>query len=354
MSVRSAGSPPEAAARSEEARAAGGERTRTTEQRYWDRARALIRAWRAEAADADMMSPRAFATWLSRRAETLRGASFRQYKASAIFAIRGLFPPSPELTEAIEYLRSMRHRPVTKLPPRTSARKLKYISEDDWNTLSAYLLSRPDKGGGLEEAEGGQDVTSSLVEAWCRATLWTGLRPTEWFRARFFWANGAGRLMVWNAKRTHGRAHGETRTLLFERMTPEEAAVMRRVVDTARAWAARGEAPVLQKRVADRLYKAARAALGPREAYPSLYTFRHQAIANWKTSRSAVEVAALCGHAVVETAGKHYAGRSRSWRGVKPIMPLPSARDVEAVLASHADMAVLDGDDIAWNEGRHV
>jgi hypothetical protein len=138
-------------------------------------------------------------------------------------------------------------------------------------------------------------------------------------------------VIVRNAKATHGRSHGETRTLVFEELDDAEREAIGATVELAHAWAARGKSAVLQKLVADALYRAARAALGRREAYPSLYTFRHQAIANWKTERDAFEVAALCGHARTETAARHYAARRHAWRGARPKAANPSASDVMAV-----------------------
>lgn len=308
-------------------------RALSTERRYRARGLSLFMAWRRANPPESPLSPTAFVAWMLGRAPRMRSATFRQYKAAMLLAMPNLFPSTSDLDLALERLRRAEHRSVGALPRRTSARKLKYVSEGDWLSLAAYLRA---KGDGYGDDAPGSGVTSALVEAWCRVTLLCGLRPTEWFNASVEMYGDGARVIVGNAKATHGRAHGQTRTLLFEALDDKEIWALRLVHGWATAWAAAGRASELQKLVADRLYRAARQALGRRDAYPSLYTFRHQAIANWKTEHGTVEVAALCGHAVIETATKHYAGRSRAWRGRRPSLARPSPENVQAVLTARA------------------
>lgn len=311
-----------------------------TERRYRARGWSLFMTWRKSNPSHAPLSPVAFVAWMLDRAPRLRGATFRQYKAAMLAAMPQLFPQTSDLDVALAQLRRAEHANAGPLPRRTSARKLRHVSEQDWLVLAAHLRA---KGDGYQDPAPGSVVTSALVEAWCRATLLCGLRPMEWFEASVMFAGQSGRVTVRNAKATHGRAHGETRTLLFEALEQPDVRALLMVHDWAKAWGAKGRAAELQKLVADRLYRSARQALGEREAYPSLYTFRHQAIANWKAEHGAVEVAALCGHAVVETAAKHYAGRSRAWRGRRPALARPAPEDLRAVLSANG--GGLDNDD---------
>jgi hypothetical protein len=305
------------------------ERTEATERAYRRRADHLLRRWRQERGK-QVTSPFDFVVWLLDRLRTVKPASFRQYKAAVMIHLPQAFAGNEELDHAMEHLRAARARPNRHIPLRTSARKMRFLPWEDWERLRAWLLPGSAEGSAIELARAGLISLASL-EAWCRATLLCALRPTEWAKAVCREEGDRFVVSVRNAKATQGRSHGETRTLIFEGLDESDSKAISDTVALANAWAARGRSAALQKLVADTLYRAARAALGRREAYPSLYTFRHQAIANWKTERNAIEVAALCGHARMETAARHYAARRHAWRGGRPKAAMPSPADVQAV-----------------------
>ena len=316
-------------------------RTLATERRYSKRGAQLILAWRRVVPDEERNTASAFVAWLLERGRQLRGASFRQYRAATLQAMPHAFAPGEDLERAMEKLRMARHQSAATLERRTSARKLRFITLEDWLALSEFLLSRDaavrrviSPRSGVEGGRVRHLVTDALVEAWCRATLLCGLRPVEWFGAELAsGADGSLSVVVRNAKGTHERSHGETRTLVFENLPPSDRDALGETIASARAAATSGYQEEMQKLLADRLYRSARRALGDRDAYPSFYTFRHQAIANWKAERDAVEVAALCGHAMIETSAKHYAGRRRAWLQRRPSVPRASMVDLAAVLS---------------------
>src|SRR3546814_3593759 len=88
-----------------------------------------------------------------------------------------------------------------------------------------------------------------------------------------------------------------------------------------------GEMPYasLQKRVSEYLHDIVRQVLkpggGPVKTWPTLYSLRHQLLADAKRTLTQPEVAAIAGHASDATAGQHY-GRRRS--GVRAPAVTPS------------------------------
>jgi len=303
--------------------------TEATRRAYRWRADRLLRRWRQEFGGR-VQSPFDFVFWLLGQRHTLKPATFRQYKAAVLHCLPQVFAGSEDLHDAMEHLRAAQATSNRHLSLRTSARKMRFLPKEDWERLSDWLLRKSLADGAIDSARTPL-ISFATLEAWCRATLLCALRPTEWTKAE--WREEGERffVIVRNAKTTQGRSHGETRTLVFERLDSADREAIRATIELARAWAARGKSAVLQKLVADTLYRAARAALGRREAYPSLYTFRHQAIANWKAERDALEVAALCGHARMETAARHYAARRHAWRGGRLKLASASPLDVLAV-----------------------
>ena len=317
-----------------------------TKRAYRWRADRLLRRWHQEFGSQNQ-SPFDFVLWLLNQRHALKSATFRQYKSAVLHCLPQMFPENEDLYRAMEHLRSAQAMSNRHLPLRTSARKMRFLLEEDWERLSDWLLRRSLSDGVIDSART-PSISFAAIEAWCRATLLCALRPTEWAKAEWRGEGERFFVIVRNAKATQGRSHGETRTLVFDRLDRIDREAISATIELARAWAAKGKSAVLQKLVADTLYRAARAALGRREAYPSLYTFRHQAIANWKTKRSALEVAAMCGHARTKTAARHYAARRHGWRGGRLKVASASPLDILAVRLRNPPS--LTSNDVAVSE----
>ena len=151
----------------------------------------------------------------------------------------------------------------------------------------------------------------------------TGLRPREWEGASL---DEEGLVLrVRNAKQTNGRANGTHRHLRLHRMTPDEQNAIRQMVDLV---ATSADFPLLYARVRKIIWRTAKRCWPRRTQRPSLYSARHQWAANAKRIYSKRVVAALAGHASVETAGIHYARRSR---GESAHLPEPLEQDIAAV-----------------------
>ena len=83
-----------------------------------------------------------------------------------------------------------------------------------------------------------------------------------------------------------------------------------------------------------------RRVLCPRDRYPSLYTARHAFASSAKLTFPQHVVAALMGHASVDTAPRHYAA-ARFARGGRPLEVDPSPQDVQAVARLQAARAAI-------------
>jgi hypothetical protein len=133
-------------------------------------------------------------------------------------------------------------------------------------------------------------------------------------------------LVVENAKATNGRAHGPVRTLLWDELAPD-------VVQNILAWIKIAQDLDYDRRLntaSHALWEITRALWPRRKKWPTLYSARHVAIANWKAfyvrkGQSQVQrlealavIAAISGHGSDETASTHYA-RANAASGKSPV-----------------------------------
>jgi integrase len=208
---------------------------------------------------------------------------------------------------------------------RTSALKHKAFPDEDFEKLENTVQSRAWRWG-------------ELLLSWLSVGLLTGLRPDEHLRARL--VNGAEAapfrraLRVENGKNSNLRAHGEFRHLGLDRV-PDTKVVALELhlanlhfeVDRLAAdegLPAEDAFKRLQANVSQLMYRAARITWPRRKHHVTLYSARHQFIADCKASGfSRAEIAALVGHATDDTAGKHYERKARGRPGVL-VQPLQS------------------------------
>jgi len=155
-----------------------------------------------------------------------------------------------------------------------------------------------------------------------RATIRTGMRPSEWATSEIRIVRDQdaphGRqiwLFVCNAKVSNGRANGPIRAIDLTEIEDRFIEPIWRTIEVARfntemeglgVWLAR------MRRVLNQLDK-----IGLVQNRYTPYSARHQAIANWKSVYTPVEVAALAGHAVPKTATTHYGKMKDAWPSVR-------------------------------------
>jgi len=277
------------------------------------------------------IGPRRLAEWVVANRPYWSRATWRQYKAATCWALlhsREQFWPlaMPEVSDAAHaYLICEGQSDAKQKAAGTSSNKMKGVSEADLQTLFTYLTSSRSK-------------SARMIAVLLVATCATGLRPSEWLLARSVEpeAGYVFKLVVRNAKATHGRAHGEFRTLRWREIDPRMRGALLEVCEICASILRadnnpRGQYSTLLKSWSDELARVSRVLWCRRKRHITFYSARHQAAANFKSIYSDAEVAALMGHAVDDTAFKHYA---RAHKGSLVGLPIADADEVAKVRAS--------------------
>jgi hypothetical protein len=180
-----------------------------------------------------------------------------------------------------------------------------------------YLL-----GNKLVQGDGRDDLLiARLLLHNCKLFL----RPKEFQGARI-----EGHILrVKNAKASNGRANGEVRDRDLTGY-PEIADLDELLATLPQTAAEAGGWTKLWGRLSSRLARVCRV-LGIKRV--SLYTTRHQGMANAKTWMTAEQLAAAAGHRSTRTAVTHYAHRTKAWRTVRRVA-LPTEASVAMVKSS--------------------
>lgn len=296
-------------------------RTARTEKRYRDRFGQL---WRRAAKELDRSIGvvdlvRRFLVW----SEQLSGSSVRQYRAVIAFGLERLAQDNPhlraEVAEALALLDGSRQqnpapaprsKPKVDAPLRTSASKAKGISDADFDRIiAAAPLYR-------------SQYTDDLV-GFMRATIISGHRPIEWHGTRITISGDMLVMVVPNAKNTNDRAHGETRTLIFEGIDPVSREHLLAWTERVNRMTREAYESLLE-RIEERMRVMTKALFPRRKRRPTPYSLRHAVSARLKrhyigTAKTREErdlgaaiVAALMGHAADDTASHHYGNASGS------------------------------------------
>ena len=235
-----------------------------------------------------------FVDELIARRPALRPATYRQYRAAVMWALQAEAPANADALRArLRDGGSAGRR--GDLPQRTSAGKAKSVRIEEVHRLVVWLQAH-------------DGIWDDLAARWLFWSIQTGLRPIEW-RDATLQANASGySLEVRNAKHSHGRSHGEHRTVRLQ-IEASGANALQAFLDRVQ-----GDFEAAYQGCRLALHRATRALWPRRMRQPSLYTGRHQFAADAKASGLAPEaIAALMGHAVTDTHQTHY-GKRRSGR----------------------------------------
>ena len=250
-------------------------------------------------------------------------ATARLYRSALIHFIQT--HPTPSVWDALHILQpepsedtDLRHerleerRAAHLQAPRGPQQKATWVSDTDWRRL-------------LHGLEATDSSWSAPARDWILATLASGLRPCEWRSAQV----EEGKLVVQNAKNTNGRAHGKTRTIDLAKLDPSTREVV--TAFTVRVHAlCDGGFDAMYTGVRNLIRIVGRSVFAGRSRFPTLYTARHCFAARAKSTHTKEGVAALMGHASVQTAGRHYAHAWRARDG-RPLEVDPAPQDLEAV-----------------------
>lgn len=161
-----------------------------------------------------------------------------------------------------------------------------------------------------------------ILEAWLLAGCFTGLRPGEWRLTSIVvgekpvTAEAYTVLHVMNGKATNGRADGVVRTLDITRLSPDVMDAVRYMSDIGFRTYQEGEEAyeLMHRSCSNLLDRACKAALGKGGYRYSLYSCRHQFIANAKAlMMEHEEISAMAGHKDVMVAMEHYGRKMSGW-----------------------------------------
>jgi hypothetical protein len=269
-----------------------------------------------------------FVYWLFAFKSDIRPPTWRVYRQAALQVLS-----SHDADDAIEILErdinedtgETKKRSIAGINRRTSALKEKKFPKEDFDKVTNFLRY-------FSKSAHATALIDCLI-----ASVNTGLRPIEW-RATHYEEKTLpdGSVMTWlhvlNAKATNGRANGAVRTLDISGLSDAVKSAIRRHSERSVQWFREGRYDTVQSQLSQLLYAVDEKIFPGRAKSYSLYSCRHQFIANMKSVIPLEEISAMVGHHVTETAAEHY-GKKRSAWGPEHLQerPKPLPQDVAAV-----------------------
>lgn len=270
----------------------------------------------------------------------------RSLKAASIFWIaeeaQNVLAQGGNLSEYEAAYTAIRELSTRELPTRTektSSTKLKLLQQKTLSDLEQYAATA------LRTRHAGK------LLAFLRANLLVGLRPVEWFDAAFFTylsddiasnkkqsrqRKSTIAIRIRNAKATHSRGNGEYREILLHDISDSDLASLLHFHEIARSFADKFAQNTPRNLLAKEFFnpmqhamKHALHRMGYGASLPTIYSSRHQAVANAKNSGlTDREIAAMFGHSSTETSKRHYGKKLNGWMKVSF---RPSPESVAAV-----------------------
>ena len=246
-----------------------------------------------------------------------RKSTFKMYRVAATFILT-----EQGLTELAHQIQSIQYPSdgIKNLPPASSSSKPKKISAKMYEKLLSVVGEKT-------------SAIALLSLHFIKATINTGLRPSEWLNASIERFEDYAILTIYNAKFTNGRASGETRSLRLEDAESIQSAIkLIELFSTMDETSAK--AKLAQCSTFIRLTSIA--GMGGIKHKVTPYTLRHQYTANAKKIFSQEKVALAVGHNVTKTASVHYGKKSSAWSDsdLKRVMthnmnqPLPTINNI--------------------------
>lgn len=305
-----------------------------THSKYMIRGNMLLKRYKREkgiqVADEDV-DPRAFVAWLIGLRPFVVNSTWRLYRLGARAIIQSI--PHAGIDAALAILdgatnledesRSVYKATLDKSGGNTSAVRAKRMDLSHFRKLRSNLrlVSRSNKIDWLDD--------------WLVAGIHTGLRPGEWplahLEMRRMKVDGRDVRLVWlhvvNGKATNGRGNGTYRTLDISSYTDGTIEAIQRMVKRSEQWALEGMTVRRQGEVAHLFYKICNDLFPRMQVKYSLYSLRHQFIANMKSVYAdRAKIATLIGHISIETQSEHYGKRRSSW-SLHDIREIPRPMD---------------------------
>lgn len=279
-------------------------RTTGTEASYIKQATKMLKDFGDKQGKDWDLEPDSLIAWLEAKRDGVSPSTWRQRRAALGYYMEGI-QKNKGLSDRIREI-SIEGCPKSS---RTSANKKKSISDSELMELSNFL-SVPESS----------DI-SRITFRWLSVGILTGLRPSEWWGSKLTERVDTLELKVQNGKQTNGRSNGPTRTLIaynLESYEREGLIAHWRLIDSL---SSRDQFDLLQRSCSDKMRYASKSLWPRKKKKPSLYSSRHQFLANSKKDRVPLDLmAATVGHGTDRTATEHYGRRMYGSAGRTKVM----------------------------------
>lgn len=268
----------------------------TTKAAYCKRAEQILKTFSRETGRSWKDSPVFVIEWFTAKAPNLRKSSFRVYKASLLAFMTEYGP-----VEAVQALQGLPESVsgLNVVHRATSTDKLKRVPLDLFHAII----------GEIEKSQ--SDYANLLVNLiYCNSIV--GLRPAEWATATI----KENKLSCQNAKHSHGRGRTGKRMIDLGGFDPSILESFQEAIESIAAFKRRG---VSFEQIYDScrqlLYRVQEKLFPNRKEKLTLYSTRHQSVANLKyAGATAEEIAVMFGHSSLRTAKLHYASKKSGRR----------------------------------------
>ena len=296
--------------------------------KYLDNALRLITTFNKKNKSSDN-SWEDFIGWLDNKKSGWAESTWRSYKASVVHYLK-----TQELDDIAMTVEKLSNHGTLKKTSRSTGNKKKSLSAFEEDTIRKKLTLMANN----EDGEVARDIL-----AYFECILAVGVRPIEIHSMEYldYCPNEYGSntdsdgpvLKVKNGKATNGRSFGEYRYIGLENLNAKTRMMIQYAIATAKKPVGRNGEVLTYK---DFYYELSRKygriikSIWPtKKKLITLYTCRHQCIANMKNSGySAVEIAVIVGHGNDLTACEHY-GKKRSGKSV--LLPRPNNKDMHKI-----------------------
>jgi hypothetical protein len=287
-----------------------------TYQKYLTRGFGLIESYRHEInmrASKEDLDPRSFSHWLVARRPLVKSGTWRAYRQAAIAVI--LTIPSAYIDEAIGMLNE--DIQVGSDEGRHAAGS---HANDDQQAIAKFMkYSHFQRLKQTVREMGTGEVFLALLDR-MDASVSTGLRPMEWESAfierRPDQACRHGE-RIWLHVAT-GRAEqllGTYRSLDISEFSAEMLKAIETTVERSHAWVLSGQSATWQSEVSKLFCSTCKVLFPGMRLRYTLYSLRHQFIANMSSIFSREQVVAMSAHDITGAQRDHYVKRRIPWTG---------------------------------------
>ncbi len=309
-----------------------------TEKNYGDVYERLGK--RAREDNKGKLTPKLLVDWLIKKRHKWSPSSWRQNRSAVRFGFEVTARMRPQQREEIDAaMKCLDETPPAPKDPaakeilKTSQQKSKRVKRKDHEIIRNLALSS-------------SSPNAHVLVNFMEATRVAGLREVEWRYAEFRHCHVDPyqfELVVRNAKYDEVRAHGEVRTLRWLSLDSEIIEAITQTIAHAKGFEDDEAYEKWRKTLQAFLRRLTKLKFKLRKKRPSLYSFRHEAIAGWKahyvSGHTSLEekrnglaiVAALAGHATDETASEHYGRPKRGESSAGRLVPSPDAEEVARI-----------------------